>query len=202
MSAASPYVSPMWSDFDRFLDPARNPLARDGRGAFELFTAHRDGRAGRAASSPPCTTASNRRHGTRRGQFGFFDCADDRRRRERAAAAPPRIGCARAAPTEIVGNFNLTAMQMVGVVTDGFENAPYTDMMWSPPHIAAPARAGAGYAPIFPMTTFETDLTRVDPADLHRAEAGRRSWRTAPTRGARSRRRNFKAVHGRRARSC
>ena len=37
---------------------------------------------------------------------------------------------------EIAGNFNLTAMQMVGVVTDGFEHAPYIDMMWSPPHIA------------------------------------------------------------------
>ena len=42
--AASRYVSPMWSDFDRFLDPARNPLARVGQGAFQLFTAHRDGR--------------------------------------------------------------------------------------------------------------------------------------------------------------
>ena len=74
--AASPYVSPMWSDFDRFLDPARNPLARDGRGAFELFTAHRDGRpVGRIVAA--MHDASNRRHGTRRGQFGFFDCADD-----------------------------------------------------------------------------------------------------------------------------
>ena len=73
---------------------------------------------------------------------------------------------------EIVGNFNLTAMQMAGVVTDGFENAPYTDMMWSPPHIAR-LLEGAGYAPFFPMTTFETDLTRVDPAEPDRPEAGR-----------------------------
>ncbi len=72
--AASPYVSPMWSDFDRFLDPARNPLARDGRGAFEVFTAHRDDRpVGRIVAA--MHDASNRRHGTRRGQFGFFDCA-------------------------------------------------------------------------------------------------------------------------------
>ena len=42
--AASPYVSPMWSDFDRFLDPAKNPLAREGRGAFALFTGPRSAR--------------------------------------------------------------------------------------------------------------------------------------------------------------
>ena len=48
-------------------------------------------------------------------------------------------------------------MQMAGVVTDGFGSAPYTDMMWTPPHIAHLLEA-AGYAPFFPMTTFEPDL--------------------------------------------
>ena len=188
--AASPYVSPMWSDFDRFVDPARNPLARDGRGAFELFTAHRDGRpVGRIVAA--MHEASNRRHGTRRGQFGFFDCADD------PDAANVLLGAAEAwvrarGAEEIVGNFNLTAMQMAGVVTDGFENAPYTDMMWSPPHIAR-LLAHAGYTPFFPMTTFETDLAGVDPADLIGTKQaailddGRYSWRPI-------RRRDFKAV--------
>jgi GNAT superfamily N-acetyltransferase len=188
--AASPYVSPMWSDFDRFVDPARNPLARDGRGAFELFTAHRDGRpVGRIVAA--MHEASNRRHGTRRGQFGFFDCADD------PDAANVLLGAAEAwararGAEEIAGNFNLTAMQMAGVVTDGFENAPYTDMMWSPPHVAR-LLARAGYAPLFPMTTFETDLAGVDPANLIGPKQaailgdGRYSWRAI-------RRRDFKAV--------
>ena len=161
--ATSPYVSPMWSDFDRFVDPARNPLARDGRGAFELFTAHRDGRpVGRIVAA--AHEASNRRHGTRRGQFGFFDCADDPETAGRLLQAAEAWVTARGAD-EIVGNFNLTAMQMAGVVTGGFENSPYTDMMWSPPHIARHLER-AGYAAIFPMTTFETDLARVDPAGL------------------------------------
>ena len=60
------YVSPMWSDFDRFLDPARNPLAREGHGAFELFTAYRNNRpSGRivAAMHDASNTAS--RHAPR-----------------------------------------------------------------------------------------------------------------------------------------
>lgn len=161
--AASPYVSPMWSDLDRFLDPARNPLAREGRGAFELFTAHRDGRpVGRIVAA--MHDASNRRHNTRRGQFGFFDCADDGEVAAALLRAAEAWVRARGAE-EIVGNFNLTAMQMVGVVTEGFDNAPYTDMMWSPPHVARLLER-AGYAPMFPMTTFETDLTRIAPGDL------------------------------------
>jgi GNAT superfamily N-acetyltransferase len=161
--AASPYISPMWSDFDRFLDPARNPLAREGRGAFALFTAHRDGRpVGRIVAA--MHEASNQRHGTRRGQFGFFDCADDPEAATALLQAAEAWVCERGAE-EIAGNFNLTAMQMAGVLTEGFENAPYTDMMWSPPHIARLLER-AGYAPFFPMTTFETDLTRVDPASL------------------------------------
>ncbi|MFM9943281.1 MAG: GNAT family N-acetyltransferase [Hyphomicrobiaceae bacterium] len=157
------YVSPMWSDFDRLLDPARNPLCRDGRGRIELFTALVDGRpVGRIAAV--MHDASNLRHATERGQFGFFDCIDD------AAVADALLGAAEAwalarGARDIVGNFNLTAMQMVGVMTGGFEHAAYTDMMWTAPHIAAHLRR-RGYAGSFPMTTFETDLTVVDPSVL------------------------------------
>jgi GNAT superfamily N-acetyltransferase len=155
----SPYISPMWSDMDRILDPARNPLARDGHGRFELFTAHRKGRpVGRIVAA--MHDASNERHGTARGQFGFFDCADDNGVADALLSASENWLRARAA-SEIVGNFNLTAMQMAGVLTDGFDAPPYTDMMWSPPHIAAHLRR-CGYEASFPMTTFETDLKNVD----------------------------------------
>jgi hypothetical protein len=186
---ASPYVSPMWSDFDRFVDPTRNPLAQDGRGAFALFTAHRDGRpVGRIVAA--MHQASNQRHGTRRGQFGFFDCADDPEAADALLQAAEAWVHERGAD-EIAGNFNLTAMQMAGVLTEGFGKAPYTDMMWSPPHIVR-LLEGAGYAPFFPMTTYETDLTRVDPAHLVGPKQaailadGAYSWRPIG-------RRNFKA---------
>lgn len=158
--SASAYVSPMRSDLDRILDRTRNPLCRDGHGDMQVFTAHRDGRPlGRIVAS--IHDASNRRHGTNRGQFGFFDCADDVAIADALLGSAERWLMSRGA-TEVAGNFNLTAMQMVGVMTDGFENLPYTDMMWSPPHIARHL-GRRGYLPAFAMTTFETNLTRVDP---------------------------------------
>jgi GNAT superfamily N-acetyltransferase len=157
------YVSPMRADLDRILDPARNPLVTLGHGTFELYTAHRGDRAlGRIVAA--VHDASNDRHGTRRAQFGFFDCADDPETAAVLLGAAEdygrRHGC-----TEIAGNFNLTAMQMTGVVTDGFEAAPYTDMMWNPPHIARLLEA-QGYAATFPMMTFEIALEDFDPASL------------------------------------
>ncbi|MBX3566736.1 MAG: GNAT family N-acetyltransferase [Rhizobiaceae bacterium] len=160
---SSPYVSPMWSDFDRLLDPARNPLCGDGRGRLVLYTAHRGGRpVGRIAAS--VHDASNRRHGTHRAQFGFLDCGDD------ADVSTALLGAAEAwaegnGATELLGNFNLTAMQMAGVVTEGFGAPPYTDMMWTPPHLPRLLER-AGYAPTFPMSTFETDLSALDPSVL------------------------------------
>ena len=67
-----PYVSPMWSDLDRILDPTRNPLCSNGRGELQLFSAHRsEVPIGRIVAS--VHHASNARHGTNVGQFGFID---------------------------------------------------------------------------------------------------------------------------------
>ena len=157
------YVPPMWSDFDRMLDPVRNPFVREGHGRLELFVAWRDGRpVGRIVAS--IHDASNARHGTQRAQFGLFDCIDDGEVAGALLAAAEDWGRA-AGMSEIAGNFNLTAMQQAGVLTEGFDGRPYTDMVYSPPHVAALLEAH-GYQPFFPMTTFETDLTRLDPAVL------------------------------------
>jgi hypothetical protein len=67
--------------------------------------------------------------------------------------------------SRVAGNFNLTAMQQIGVLTDGFDNAPFTDMMWSPPHIARQLER-AGYVATFPMTTFEISLDGGRPEQL------------------------------------
>jgi len=157
------YAPPLWSDFDRMLDPSRNPLVTEGHGRFELFVAFKDGRPlGRIAAC--LHDASNARFGGVRAQFGFFDCADDADiasmlleraetwAREREAAS-------------IAGNFNLTAMQQVGVMTAGFDQATATDMVYSPPHIARLLEAN-GYRAMFPMTTFRIDLTTGSPDGL------------------------------------
>jgi GNAT superfamily N-acetyltransferase len=163
----SPYVPPMWSDFDRILDPKRNPFCRDGRGELETFTALKEGRAlGRIVAS--IHGASNARHATRRGQFGFFDCCNDPAIAA-ALLAAAEAWLAQRGMTEIVGNFNLTAMQMAGVVTGGFDAQPYTDMMWCAPHISQLLERN-GYAATFPMTTFETDLSNVPASALANAK--------------------------------
>lgn len=149
----SAYVSPLRSDLLKMLAPA-NPLIAQGN-PFAYWTAHRDGiPVGRISAL--VHRASNERHGTRRAQFGFFDCADDGeaaamllREAEAFAAAH---GC-----DEIAGNFNLTAMQQAGVQTDGFANAAYTDMIVNPPHVPRLLEAN-GYGRFFPMTTFELDV--------------------------------------------
>ena len=130
----SRYVPPLWSDFDRMFDSTRNPFITEGHGRYALFSAHRNSRpVGRIAVS--IHDDSNRKHGTCNGAFGFFDCIDD------PEVADALLGKAEGwlvarGMTDIAGNFNLTAMQQIGVMTDGFDHAPFTDMMWSPPHIA------------------------------------------------------------------
>jgi hypothetical protein len=153
--ADSPYVTPMRADLERYLDPARNPLMRDDGGRLAFFTVWRDGRpVGRlTAHTHP---SSNARHGLRRCQFGYFDCEDDletaRLLFDAAEAFARDQGC-----DELVGAFNLTAMQQAGILTGGFENLPYTDMVWGGPHLPRLLEA-CGYAPFFPMSTFEFDV--------------------------------------------
>jgi GNAT superfamily N-acetyltransferase len=150
------YVSPLRSDLARFLDTRRNPLFADGTSDLAFFTAHRDGRVlGRITAH--VHGASNRTHGWSRGYFGYFDVAED------AAAAAALLGRVEdwhrgRGVTEVMGNFNLTAMQQIGVMTAGFDRAPYTDQVWSPPWLPG-MLAENGYAPTFGMTTFEVDLT-------------------------------------------
>lgn len=148
--ADSPYVSPLRADLKRFLDKRQNPFF-DGQSDLTYFTAHRDGRiVGRITAH--VHAASNTLHGLKRGYFGYFDCANDPEAATDLLSAA-EWWCAQRGLTEIAGNFNLTAMQMIGVMTDGFETAPFLDQVWSPPYLARLLEAN-GYAPSFPMTTF------------------------------------------------
>lgn len=158
----SHFVSLMRSDLARLLDGRRNPLFQR-YGDFTYYTVC-DGERSLGRVVAHVHHASNRRHGLCRGYFGFFDCADDvdvaRTLLGRAADWVAELGC-----DELAGNFNLTAMQQVGVVTDGFEHAPYTDMHYNPPHIPRLLEA-CGFERFFPMTTHELALGAFDPEQL------------------------------------
>jgi len=160
--ATSLYVTPMWSDLDRYFDAERNPLFKAGN-VFKVLSVHRDGRpVGRICAH--VHGASNARHGLSRAYFGYFDVDEDERAADLLLDAAQRFartqGCG-----EIAGNFNLTAMQQIGVTTDGFDAAPYTDMVYSPPHIAAHLRRN-GFESFFPMSTWEVDLSAAEPQAL------------------------------------
>ncbi|WP_299814356.1 GNAT family N-acetyltransferase [uncultured Roseibium sp.] len=157
--STSHYVSPMKLDLKRFLSTKENPLfGADDELTF--FTAHRNGKVlGRITAH--VHTASNEAHGWNRAYFGYFDCANDQE------AARALLGAAEdwarlRGHEEIMGNFNLTAMQQIGVQTAMFDAQPYTDLVYSPPHIAELLREN-GYSAEFPMTTFELDLSKAEP---------------------------------------
>lgn len=156
------YVSPLKSDLKRLLDAHRNPLFKRPD-AFSFFSVHRDGVAvGRIVAH--AHDASNQLYNLRRGYFGFFDCIDDIDAANLLLSAAEDWG-RRQGYTEIAGNFNLTAMQQIGVVTDGYSNAPYTDQVYNPPHIPQLLEK-LGYAKFFPMRTFELDLQRCNAESL------------------------------------
>ena len=183
----SRYVSPMRPDLKRSLSADRNPLFREP-GTLTHFTARRAGRpVGRLTAH--LHRAADERSGQRRGFFGFFDCVDDREvaaaLHGAAAAWLRERGC-----DEIAGSFNFTSTQQMGVVTGGFDEDPYTDMMYNPPHVPALLRE-LGYEAFFPMSTFEFDLERLDPESLVGPEE--RRWLAAPdVRWTTLRRRGFR----------
>lgn len=162
--AGSPFVSPMKADLRRFLSSKENPLF-DDENDFTYFVARRDNRLlGRIVVHHH--RASNRLHLTNRASFGFFDCADDRevagRLLDTASTWARTRGFA-----ELVGNFNLTAMQQCGVQTGGFEHPAFTDMIVNPPHIPELLKA-QGFEAFFPMRTFELDLAATSLAAVQK----------------------------------
>ena len=81
---------------------------------------------------------------------------------------------------ELVGNFNLTAMQQCGVMTGGFDRRGYTDMVVGARHLPGLLES-AGFSRFFPMTTFEIDLAtarisarELDPAAFRFSPIARR----------------------------
>ena len=158
---SSPFTSLLKSDLERFLS-LKNPLfSKHGQG--EFFVCYKNGKpVGRITAH--IHDKSNELHNKKIGYFGFFDCEDDFEVASKLLLSAEQW-CLSKGMTEIQGNFNLTAMQQVGVMTEGFDNPVYTDQVYSPPHISEFLKK-FGYESFFPMTTFELDLTKFDPNQL------------------------------------
>jgi hypothetical protein len=104
--------------------------------------------------------AFNERYNTKKCYFGFFECIHDQ------AIANELFRCAekfaiKNGYTALTGNFNLTAMQEMGVMTQGFDQEPYILQSYGMPYYAE-LMLNAGFTPTFPMSTYEIDLETID----------------------------------------
>lgn len=159
------FVQPMRGDLERLLDDKKNPLFVTGASR-ELWTALVDGvPVGRLVCH--LHPASNRKFGWRRAYFGLFECTDDQNVANGLLTRAGEFAFTQRCDT-LIGNFTLTAMQQIGVVTGGFDEAPYVDQQWNPAHLPR-LLAAAGFAEVFPMRTFEVDLAKV-PLDTLEAQ--------------------------------
>jgi len=153
----SPFVSQMKPDIRRFLS-LKNPLFQSADD-FSYFTLV-DGRRPVGRIAVHCHRASNEKFNLKQAYFGYFDVIND------LAAAKLLIERAQAWAlnrgfTELVGNFNLTAMQQMGVMIDGFQNDPYIDFIWNAEHVPA-LLDQLSFRRDFFVNTFEVDINRVD----------------------------------------
>ncbi|MGD2046302.1 MAG: GNAT family N-acetyltransferase, partial [Gemmatimonadota bacterium] len=153
---------PLRSDLRTMVDGAMNPVFRDPD-QITYFTVLSGGTpVGRITAH--IHAASNERYGRCSASFGFFDCADDPTAAgllfDAACSWARRRGC-----DEIAGNFNLTAMQEMGVVVGGHERTPFLAQVHNPCWI--PRLLGAhGFEPYFPMTSWSVEIDRIAPESL------------------------------------
>ncbi|WP_310619450.1 GNAT family N-acetyltransferase [Flexibacterium corallicola] len=160
--AQSLYVSPMKSDISRFLSAKTNPLFEND-GDFTFFTAIKNGfPVGRITAH--IHRASQILHDPDLAYFGFFDCVNDKDV-ARLLLSKAEDFARQKGMRRISGNFNLTAMQQIGIQTGGFNHQPYTDMVYGPDYLPAILEQN-GYERFFPMQTIEIDLTALDTSRM------------------------------------
>ena len=155
------YVSPARSDLKRFLNK-KNPTFA-GKDNFRIYTAYIDGKCvGRITAQ--IHDKYNIHYKSKTGFFGFFDCINN------TEVAKALIDTADTwlksrGMQEMIGNFNLTTQQPMGVVVEGFENKPYMEMMYNPKYTPELLKEN-GLEPFFPTSTFEISLEHLNKDKL------------------------------------
>jgi GNAT superfamily N-acetyltransferase len=183
--AESSWVPPLDSDLRRFLDPRRNPFFRHGEAQPFLARDLGGNVVGRILAH--IYHRHNVRYGERAAFFGYFECLDHPEAARALVNAAAEYGAARGC-TLLRGPFNMTAMQEMGILVDGFEDAPAVDESYTAAYYPT-LLEGAGLKRTFPVTTFRVDdVTATDPdsllGDRHRAwlDSGRLRIRSANLR--------------------
>lgn len=154
----SPWVPPLDSDLRRMLDRRKNPFFQHGEA--EAYLAVNQGRVvGRILAH--VSHRHNVRHGEKTCFFGYFECQNDPAAAQALFAAArafaERQGCER-----LRGPFNMTPMQEMGILVDGFDQAPPLDLVYTPPYYPALLEA-AGLRGVFTAATYRVPVAPVDP---------------------------------------
>ena len=175
----SAWVPPLYSDLRRILDRRRNPFFRHGK-ALPLLAVDGASDAPLGRILVHVFDRHNVLHRERTVFFGFPELVD----RADVATALVRAAARQAAAwggETLRGPFNMTAMQEMGVLTDGFDAAPAVDMVYTAPHVVA-RLTEAGLRPTFPATTYRlADVSQLSSGALlrqrHRALLADPAWR-------------------------
>jgi hypothetical protein len=155
------FVSLLKSDLERFLS-LKNPLFKSEKD-FSFWVAYRDAKpVGRILAH--LHRASNELFAQKRAYFGYFDC-ENNLETARALLTKAEEFARGHGMSELIGNFNMTAMQQIGVVTQLSADYHYTDQAHAPEYIAQ-LLADAGFSPTFPMVTHESDIQALNPEAL------------------------------------
>ena len=135
----SPWVPPLDGDLRRMLDRRKNPFFRHGT-ALPLLATDGTGRPlGRILAH--VYHRHNVRHGERAAFFGYFECRGDPGAAQALVAAAAELG-AQHGCTILRGPFNMTAMQEMGILVEGFDAAPAVDETYTAPYYPALLRGG------------------------------------------------------------
>jgi hypothetical protein len=152
------YAAPFKSDLKKMLS-TKNPIF-SSENDFTYYTIIKNNRpVGRITAH--LHHAFNLRYNTNTCYFGFFECVNDAEISSElfrlAETWAKTKGC-----NLLTGNFNLTAMQEMGVMVNGFEHEPYILQSYGMAYYPELMKS-AGFSPTFPMSTYEIDLETINP---------------------------------------
>ena len=158
---SSLYASTFKPDLKKMLS-TKNPIFKH-ESDFTYFTAILNGKPiGRITAH--IHHEFNIRYKTQKCYFGFFECINNQKIADELFALAEKFAVKNNC-NSLAGNFNLTAMQEMGVMTEGFDNEPYILQSFGMPYYPS-LMDMAGFKPSFPMNTFEVDLKSVNPEQI------------------------------------
>lgn len=151
--AESPWVPPLDSDLLRMLARKKNPFFRHGDVAPYLVVDRTGEILGRVLAH--IYHRSNVVHKEKASFFGYFECLDNKEAAIALIDACRKFG-ERQGCELLRGPFNMTAMQEMGILIEGFENPPASDETYTAAYYPSLLEA-AGLKQIYPVTTFKIE---------------------------------------------